>query len=109
MTSWYGNSVEFIGKALATVGPFEREVACLVYGIDAPRHTAEEVAQLRGLSEEQVSQTVKKVIRRLRHPDCVPIVREAVEVGDERIWRSMADAAGIVYGAGIISIVVKQV
>lgn len=88
--------MEFIGEALATVGEPERAVVALLYGFDGPRHAPEEIAQLRGLSLRQIEETVKKVVRRMRHPLCARIIREAVAAAEERIWRSLAGAFGIV-------------
>ena len=93
----YSNVVEFIGEALASVSGTAREVVALLYGFDGPRHPSEEITQLCGLSLHQIEQTAKKVIRRMRHPACARIIREALISADEQIWRSMAGAVGIVY------------
>ena len=95
--------MEFIGEALAFVGETEREVVALLYGFEGPRFAPEEIAQLRGMSPDQIEPTVMQVTRRMRHPTCVRILEEALVSADEQIWRSVAGAVGIVYKSGSLT------
>jgi len=96
--------VESIGEALASLSGTERAVVALLYGFDGPCRTPEEITQLCALSLPQIEQTAKKAMRRMRHPACARIMREALITADEDIWRSMAGPVGIVYKSRLTSV-----
>jgi hypothetical protein len=91
--------VEFIAAALTSASESEQQVTALLYGFDGHRRTPEEVAQQCGLSLPQVVQTAKSALRRMRHPACAPLIREALLSNDERIWSALAGSDGIIYRA----------
>lgn len=90
--------MESIAAALASASESQREVTALLYGFDGHRRrTCEEVAQQCGLSVTKVGQTAKAALRRMRHPACTPIVREALVSADEQIWSALAGSNWIIY------------
>ena len=91
--------MEFIAAALTSASESEQQVTALLYGFDGHRRTPEEVAQQCGLSLPQVVQTAKSALRRMRHPACAPLIREALLSNDERIWSALAGSDGIIYRA----------
>lgn len=92
----YSDVVEFIAQALASASESEQEVVALRYGFDGHRRTPEQVAQQCRLSVPQVEQTLKTLMRRMRHPACARLIREALVSADERIWSALSSATGIV-------------
>src|SRR5258708_37658624 len=93
----YSSVVEPVTEALSSVSAPERELLALLYGFDGRRWRPEEIARQRGLSLRQIDQTVKGVIRRMRHPACASLIRNALVSADERIWSALAGATGILY------------
>ncbi len=89
--------MEFIAAAFASASKSEREVTALLYGFDGHRPTPDEVARQCGLSLPQVGQTAKAALRRMRHPACIRVIREALVSADERIWSALAGSSGVVY------------
>lgn len=93
----YSNVVQYIAEALASVSDPDQELVALVYGFDGLRRTPEEISELCQVSQPEIEQTVKSVMRRLRHPACARCIREALLSADEQIWAVLAGATGIVY------------
>jgi hypothetical protein len=96
----YSKFVNGIAEALASVSESEQELVAMLYGFDGQRRTPEEVARLCQRSLTQVDQTAKKVLRRMRHPACTKLIREALACADESIWTALAGKHGIVSKAG---------
>ena len=92
----YSKFVNGIAEALASVSESEQELVAMLYGFDGQRRTPEEVARLCQRSLTQVDQTAKKVLRRMRHPACTKLIREALACADESIWTALAGKHGIV-------------
>lgn len=85
-----------IAEALASVGRQEQEIIAALYGFDGQSRTPEEIARLCRLSLPQIDQTVKRVMRLMRHPACTQLIREALASADETIWTALAGEHGIV-------------
>lgn len=68
----------------------------MLYGFDGQPRTPSEVARLLGQSRPQVDETATRVMRRMRHPVCARLIREALASADERIWTALAGQHGIV-------------
>jgi hypothetical protein len=92
--------VNGIVEALASVSKSEQELVAMLYGFDGQSRTPEEVAHLSRRSVPQIDQTAKKVMRRMRHPACAKLIREALAGADESIWTSLAGEHGIVSKSG---------
>jgi len=89
--------VEWIAAALTSASESAREVTALLYGFDGHRRTSEEIAEQKGLSLPQVGKIVKATLRRMRHPACSRLIREALLSADERIWSALAGSKEVVY------------
>ena len=89
--------MEFIAQALTALSKSGQELVALLYGIDGPRHTPQEIAEQRGLSLSQVEKTALKAIRQMRHPARSGLIRDALAAGDGRIWSELGGGAGILY------------
>ncbi|MBZ5618117.1 MAG: hypothetical protein LAQ69_05180 [Acidobacteriia bacterium] len=85
-----------IAKALASVSQPERDLVAMLYGFDGQSRTPEEIARLCGRSLPEVDQIATRVMRRMRHPACAALIREALASADEGIWSALAGEHGIV-------------
>jgi DNA-directed RNA polymerase sigma subunit (sigma70/sigma32) len=88
--------VNGIAEALASVSKSEQELVAKLYGFDGEVRTEAEVARLCGQSLSQLDESAKKVLRRMRHPACSKLIREAVADADASIWTAMAGEHGII-------------
>ena len=89
--------VQLIAEALGPASESEREVVAQIYGFDRPPRTAEEVALQCRLSLPQIEETVKTVLRRMRHPDRARLIREALVSANEQIWPALAGENDVIY------------
>ena len=94
--------MDFIAAALTSASQSEQKVTALLYGFDGHRRTPKEVAQQCGVSLPEVGQTAKAALRRMRHPACTRLIRDALVCADERIWSALAGSNGIVYKADFL-------
>jgi hypothetical protein len=88
--------VNGIAEALTSVSKSEQELMAMLYGFDGQSRTLEEIARLCRRSLPQIDQTAKKVMRRMRHPACTKLIREALAGADVSIWTALAGEHGIV-------------
>jgi hypothetical protein len=95
----YSKVVNAIAEALASVSKSEQELVAMLYGFDGQSRTPEEIARLCRRSLPQIDQIATKVMRRMRHPVCAKLIREALAGAEESIWNALAGAHGIVLKA----------
>lgn len=92
----YSKVVNGIAKALASVSKSEQELVAMLYGFDGQIRTPEEIARLRQRSLPEIDQIAKRVMRRMRHPTCTRLIRDALASADESVWNALAGEHGIV-------------
>ena len=69
--------------------PREVKVLCMRFGIGLSQdYTLEDVGNTYGLTRERVRQIEKKAMRRFKHPDRLPIVRQMVDFESPYFKRS---------------------
>ncbi len=66
-----------IGQILSMLTKREREIVKLRFGIDKRRdHTLDEIGKKMGLSRERIRQVLEKVLRELRTPECMSVLKD---------------------------------